>query len=86
MCNRVLILMATFTCPPSGGGTSKICVTQSISSEVYNEKQKIAHRQKSFKIQCKNKGKINTTNAHKNDFSLSWLGTGTSIKSGGIST
>ena len=21
--------MTTFTCPPSGGGTSKICVTQS---------------------------------------------------------
>ena len=32
----------------------------------------------------RNRGKLDTTNTHIHDWSLSWLGTGTSVKSGGV--
>ena len=37
-----------------------------------------------FQIQIVERGKIDTPNTHINDRPLSWLGTGTTIKSGGI--
>ena len=42
--------------------------------------KKIPYSRNSFKFQCR--GKIDTPNAQIHDCTLSWLDTGTSIKSG----
>jgi hypothetical protein len=54
----------------------------SVSTTFYGIKRKAKKNKKPY--HRNNRGKIDTTNTHIHDWSLSWLSTGTSIKSGGV--